>query len=207
MSTPLRDRLRELETEARQVTVLPAAAVRARGRRRAWRQRMSVVAAVAVVAAGGGYATTRITTHNGPHQPAAAPVRDGLTCTLSLPDDPADVKVKVIDGGAAPTMADKALTGLRNRRFIVTTGLSQEAGGPEDGVVLRYGPAAIGNATLLRAYFPGSTAMIFDPSRHDDVIDATVGSGFTSFRTTTQVNQFLAQAGEPTAPPQCTAFK
>ncbi|MCU7725308.1 LytR C-terminal domain-containing protein [Actinoplanes sp. KI2] len=202
MSTPLRDRLRELEAEARQVKVLPAAAVRARGRRRAWRQRMAVAAAVAVVAAGGGFAAT----HTGTHQPAVTPLDKGLTCTLSLPDDPAQVKVRVIDGGAAAGMADKALTGLRNRRFTVTTGSSQEAGNRQGDVVLRYGPAAIGNATLLRAYFPGVVTMIFDPSRHDDVVDLTVGPRFTAFHTTTEVNQFLAQEGEPTAPPQCTSF-
>jgi hypothetical protein len=203
MSTPLRDRLRELEAEARQVTVLPAAAVRARGRRRAWRQRTSVIAAVVVVAAGGGFAAT----HTGTRQQAAAPRHPELTCTLSLPDEPAEVKLRVIDGGAAAGMADKALTGLRNRRFTVTTGPSRQAGDVKDDVVLRYGPAAIGNATLLRAYFPGSVAMTFDPSRQDDVIDVAVGPGFTSFHTTTEVNQFLAQQGEPTAPPQCTSVK
>jgi hypothetical protein len=164
---------------------------------------MSVAAAVAVVAAGGGFAAT----HTGTHQQAAAPLDKGLTCTLSLPDDPDEVKVRVIDGGAAAGMADKALTGLRNRRFTVTTGPSREAGDLQGDVVLRFGPAAIGNATLLRAYFPGVVEMIFDPSRHDDVIDVTVGPGFTSFHTTTEVNQFLVQGGEPTAPPQCTSFK
>jgi LytR cell envelope-related transcriptional attenuator len=204
VSTPLRDRLRELEAEARQVTVLPAAAVRARGRRRAWRQRMSVAAAVAVVAAGGvGFAAT----HTGKHQRVAAPMDKGLSCTISLPDDPAEVRVRVIDGGAAAGMTDKALTGLRNRRFTVASGPSREADDPNGGVVLRYGPAAIGNATLLRAYFPGSAAMIFDPSRQDDVIDLTVGPGFASFHTTTEVIQVLVQEGEPTAPPQCTSFK
>jgi hypothetical protein len=164
---------------------------------------MSVVAAVAVVAAGGGFAAT----HTGTHQQATAPVSKGLTCTLSLPDDPAEVSVRVIDGGAAVGIAVKALTGLRNRRFTVTSGPSREAGDLKGGVVLRYGPAAIGNATLLRAYIPGSVAMIFDPSRHDDVIDLTVGPGFASFHTTTEVNQLLVQEGEPTAPPQCTSFK
>ena len=181
--------------------VLPAAAVRARGRRRAWRQRTSVVAVVAVVAAGGGFAAT----DTGRPQQPAAPVDKGLTCTLSLPDSPAEVTVRVIDGGAAAGMADLALTGLRNRQFTVTTGLSREAGDLKGDVVLRYGPTAIGNATLLRAYFPGSVAMIFDPSRHDDVVDVTVGPGFTSFHTTTEVNQFLVQHGNPTAPPQCTS--
>jgi len=201
VSTPLRDRLRELEAEARQIKVLPAAAVRARGLRRAWRQRISVAAAVAVVAAGGGFAAT----HTGTQQPAAAPLDKGLTCTLSLPDDPAEVKVRVLDGGSAAS--DKALTGLRNRRFTVTTGPAEEAGDLQGDVVLRYGPAAIGNATLLRAYFPGVVAMIFDPSRQDDVIDVTVGPRFTSFHTTTEVNQSLVREGEPTAPPQCTSIK
>jgi hypothetical protein len=136
-----------------------------------------------------------------------APVDKGLACTLSLPNDPAEVKVRVIDGGAAARMAEAALTGLRNRRFTVTTGPSREAGAIKGDVALRYGPAAIGNAAVLRAYFPGSVAMIFDPSSRDDVIDVTVGPGFTSFHTATEVNQFLAQEGEPTAPPQCTSVK
>jgi hypothetical protein len=204
VSTPLRDRLRELEAEARQVQVLPAAAVRARGRRRAWRQRTSVVAAVAVVVAGGGFAAT----HAATHQPAVAPASKGLTCTLSLPDEPAEVKVRVIDGGAGAGSAEKALTGLRNRRFTVTAGPSgQPADDLKRGVVVRYGPAAIGNAALLRAYLPGYVVAIFDPSRRDDVVDLTVGPGFTSFRTTTEVNQFLVQQGEPTAPPQCTSVR
>lgn len=164
---------------------------------------MSVVAAVAVVAAAGGFAVT----HAGTHQQAAAPVGTVLTCTLSLPDDPAEVSVRVIDGGAPAGMADKVLTGLRNRRFTVTSSPSREAGDLKGDVVLRYGPATIGNAALLRAYFPGSVAMIFDPSRPDDVVDVTVGPGFSSLHTATEVNQFLAQEGEPTAPPPCTSFK
>jgi len=203
VSTPLRDRLRELEAEARQVKVPPPAVVRARGRRRAWRQRISAAAAVAVVAAGGGFAAT----HIGTHQQEAAPLDKGLTCTLSLPDDPAEVKVRVIDGGATAGMADRALTGLRDRRFTVTAGPSKEAGDLHGDVVLRYGPAAVGNAALLRAYFPGHVEMIFDGSRQDDVIDVTVGPGFTSFHTTTEVNQFLAGQGQPTAPQQCTSVK
>jgi len=122
-----------------------------------------------------------------------------------LPDDPAEAKVRVIAGGGAG-MADKALTELCNRRISVTAGPSWQAGELNGDVALMYGPAAIRDATLLRAYFPGAVAMIFDPSRDADVISLTVGPGLTSLHTTTEINQFLIQEGKPAAPLQCASF-
>lgn len=193
MSRPVDERLRELEADLQDLRFLPAAAVRARGRQRGRRQLAAVMTTAAAVTA------TASITVAWPHQ-AAAPVGDrpGLKCVLALPDDPAEVHIRLLAGGASDAVAAQ----LRARRFAVQTGSSSP--GPVAGAAeLRYGPAAIGAASVLRAEVRGEVTMTFDPGRGDDVIDLAVGPAFTGFASATEVNQKLALAGEPTAPPQC----
>ena len=202
MSRPVDERLRELEADVRDLPVLPAAAIRARGRSRGRRQRAALTVAAAVVA-------TAAATLAWPH-PRTGPVGDGaadrpaVSCVLTLPDDPAQVRIRVIDGGAPAGLLDTAAAELRARRFVVQTGT---AGGKAivDTAVLRYGPAAIGAAALLRAELHGQVAMDFDPHRRDETVDLTVGPAFTRLATVTEVNQNLVVAGEPSAPAQCRA--
>jgi len=198
MSSPLRDRLRELEIDVQQLRVRPAADVRARGRRRGRHQMAVGVAAVAVVATTVGVAVTTTRDRPQPTVPAAAaPV---LNCVLTLPDDPAKIRLRVLNGGASAQLARVAGVELRLRRFTVLT----EAAGPAvTGTTLRYGPSAIGAATVMAAALPGHPVMTFDPTRGDDTIDLILGPGFPGLASTTELNQNLAAAGEPTAPPAC----
>ncbi len=71
---------------------------------------------------------------------------------------------------------------------------------------LRYGPKAVGAAWLLRAYFLNQADPQFDTKRTDDVVDVVIGTAFKQLATTTEVNQALAQLGDPVLPPgTCSA--
>jgi LytR cell envelope-related transcriptional attenuator len=211
MSRSLHERIRQLETEVQDLQVLPAAAVRARGRSRGRRQRAAAAVAVAVVATTGGVAATR--TFDWPHQRTAAPglaaaqpsSGRGVHCVLALPDSPAAVRVRVLDGGAPAGLAGATATQLRQRQVTVLPGTGATPDPNTTGpVTLRYGPMAIGAATVLRAMLIDDTTMQFDPERGDDTIDLTLGATFERLATPTEVNQALVALGEPTAPPQCS---
>jgi len=208
MSRPVDERLRELESELQNLQLLPAATVRARGRRRGRRQLAALMVAGAVVATTAGIAATN--TLGWPHERVAAqePAGDGpLGCVLSIPDSPAAVRIQVLDGGAPAGLPDATATQLRARRFVV---LADTAGTADYNAVgaaaLRYGPAAIGAATLLRAELHGDVTMRFDPDRQDETIDLILGPAFTRLATLTEVNQALVSAGEPSAPSQCSTI-
>lgn len=197
MSHPVHERLRELEGELRDLQALPAAAVRARGRRRARRQRVAVWTAAGVIVA----ATAGIT-YAWP-RPQAPPAGDlpRVRCVLALPQGPAEVRIRLLDGGAPAALLDETAAQLRARSFAVLDGAPGRD--PVGATALRYGPAAIGDATLLRAELSGEVAVRFDPGRRDKIIDLTVGPAFTRLATATEVNEYLVARGEPSAPPQC----
>jgi len=210
MSRPVEERLRELESELRDLQVLPAAAVRARGRRRGRRQLGALLVAGAVVATTAGIAATKTLGwpdgRVAPQQPAATQSTGAgpVVCVLSIPDSPATVRVRVVDGGAPAGTPDTTAAQLRARRFIVLADINGTTDSNAVGTAaLHYGPAAIGAATLLRAELHGNIAMQFDPDRADETIDLILGSAFTRLATMTEVNQALVAAGEPSAPPQC----
>ncbi|MEV0897168.1 LytR C-terminal domain-containing protein [Actinoplanes sp. NPDC049802] len=192
MSHRAPERLEELAAEVRDLEVMPAAEVRARGRRRARRQVAAVTAAGAVVAvtAGAAFVWPR---EQQPTLPAGDRPSSGLvTCVLSLPDSPADIQVRLPD--------DRIASELRTRGFTVI-----EAGlGPAETTTLRYGPASIGAATVLRAAVHGEVTMEFDPGRGDRAIDLIPGPGFTRLATTIEMNQNLIEIGTPVAPPPCS---
>jgi hypothetical protein len=202
MSRPVHERLRELEYDVRELQVLPAAEVRARGRRRGRRQMSAVVVACAVVAttAGVGVAAAWERPDQRTAATGAAPT---VSCVLDLPDSPADVHTRVLDGGAPAGLTDATASQLRARSFTVLA--SPVEGDPAATTTLYYGPAAIGAATLLRAVVHGDVQMRFDPDRRDDTVDLVLGPAFTRLATTIEINQSLVAAGEPSAPPQCTA--
>jgi hypothetical protein len=205
MSRPLHERLRQLETEVQHLQVPPAAAVRARGRRRGRQQMAGVMAGVAVVAATAGITAT--STLDRPLQGATAPgpaaVSPAASCVLTLPPDPAGVRVRVLNGGAPAGLGDTTATKLRERGFTVLTHTDGSTNEPLGPTTLRYGPAAIGAAALLRAALIGDVTMRFDPDRSDDTIDLTLGTTFARLATSTEINQALVAAGKPSAPPEC----
>jgi hypothetical protein len=201
MSRPVHERLRELETDVRDLQVLPAAAVRARGRRRGHRQLTALLMAAAVVATTAGIAATKFLER--PHQrPVATGDLPRVECVLAVPDSPAEFRIRVFDGGAPAGLLETTVSQLRARSFTVQVGTTR--GGPVGTAALLYGPATVGAVTLVRAELPGHVTEGFDPDRRDGTIDLTLGSAFTRLATTTEVNQNLVAAGELSAPPQCS---
>jgi hypothetical protein len=200
MPPSLPERLQNLKAEVHHLDVLPAAAVRARGRSRGRRQLTAVLAAGAVVATMGiAFAW--------PNR-GAAPTADrpaigaGVSCVVALPDSPSKVHIRLLDGGAPAGMLATTVEQLRARDFTVLDGATGRD--PERVAALRYGPAAIGAATVLRASLHGDVAMRFDLDRPDETIDLTVGPTWISVATPTEVNQNLAAVGQPSPPPECS---
>jgi hypothetical protein len=160
-----------------------------------------------LMAAGAMVATTAGITVGWPDQrtaptgghPAGSPA---VSCVLALPASPAEVRIRVLDGGATAGLPAATAAQLRARTFTVLDGAADLP--PEGAAAVRYGPAAIGAATLLRAALHGEITMRFDPERRDEVIDLTLGKAFTRLATTTELNQNLVAVGEPSAPPQCS---
>ena len=131
---------------------------------------------------------------NGSDCPAGAPMAD-----VTLPDDPAEVNVKVLNGTSIAGLADSVTNEFKNRRF--KTGKPAENKKKVDGVaVMRYGPEAVGSAWLLRAYFLNQADVQYDAKRKGTVVDVVVGSSFQQLATTTEVNQSLVELGEPEVP-------
>ncbi|WIM97401.1 LytR C-terminal domain-containing protein [Actinoplanes oblitus] len=210
MSRPVPDRLRDLEADVRDLRVLPAAAIRARGRRRRRRQLAAVTTAGVVLAAGAGVAlawprqpaTTAGDLPSGDAPVVEVPADREVRCVLMLPDDPAKVRIRVLDGGAPAALIDATADQLRKRRFRVLNGAT---GSPLSGAAsVSYGPAAIGAAVLVRAELHDAATMLFDPSLPDATVEVTLGAGFTRLATTTETNRNLVAIGEPVAPPECS---
>ena len=132
---------------------------------------------------------------NGEDCPAGAPLAD-----ITLPEDPAEVTVKVFNGTTTAGLADSVTNEFKNRRFTVQK--PGESKTKYNGVAeIRYGPDAVGRAQLLRAYFLAQSKMSYNAKRKGAVIDIVIGSKFRQLATTTEVNQSLVEVGEPTLPP------
>ncbi|MEV6843971.1 LytR C-terminal domain-containing protein [Actinoplanes sp. NPDC051411] len=131
--------------------------------------------------------------------PAGAPRVD-----IELPDDPAQVTVKIYNGTTTPGLADSVTTEFKNRRF--TTQKPAENKTRYSGIAdIKYGPDAVGKAQLLRAYFLDQSKMEYDAKRKGATIDIVIGKDFRQLATSTEVNQSLAAVGEPTVPPGACA--
>jgi LytR cell envelope-related transcriptional attenuator len=127
--------------------------------------------------------------------PAGAPLAD-----VTLPDDPAEVVVKVYNGTNNAGLANAVTTEFKNRRF--TTQKPAENKTKFKGVaIIRFGPDTVGKAQLLRAYFLAQSKMEYSAKRKGQLIDIVVGDQYRQLATTTEVNQSLVEVGEPTVPP------
>ncbi|WP_030434032.1 LytR C-terminal domain-containing protein [Actinoplanes subtropicus] len=136
---------------------------------------------------------------SGTNCPAGAPLAD-----VTLPDDPAEVTIKVYNGTSTSGLADSVSNEFKNRRFTVQK--PSESKTRYKGVAeIRYGPDAVGRAQLLRAYFLDQSKLEYNPKRKGILIDIVIGSGFRQLATTTEVNQSLVEVGEPTLPPGACA--
>jgi hypothetical protein len=131
--------------------------------------------------------------------PAGAPLAD-----VTLPDDPADVTIKVYNGTNTTGLADSVTNEFKNRRFTVQK--PAESKTKYKGVAeIRYGPDAVGRAQLLRAYFLDQSKLEYNAKRKGILIDIVIGNQFRQLATTTEVNQSLVEVGEPTLPPGACA--
>ncbi|MCO8272942.1 LytR C-terminal domain-containing protein [Actinoplanes sp. TRM 88003] len=196
MPRPVPERLRDLEAEIHDLRVLPAASVRARGRRRGRRQLAAVAVAGAVVATTAGVAFAWPRSSPSPAPVAAAP---RLTCVLDLPGSPAEVQLRVYDGGVPTDRLAATVDGLRARTFTVLDGPAESI----DMTTLRYGPASIGAAALVRAELHGDVALRYDPTRAGETIDVVLGPAFDRLSTPTETNANLVAGGPPLAPEGC----
>jgi hypothetical protein len=115
------------------------------------------------------------------------------------PDPKSAKKTPII--GNIPGLAGQVADDLRNRGFIVGT-VAERPEGYTGGAKLSYGPKALAGASVVRAQFVGQD----DPNgftlkRTDDSVDIVLGSAFKELGSKTEVNQKIAQLGNPTPPP------
>lgn len=126
--------------------------------------------------------------------------KNAVIANIKLPV-PTAVKINVYNATAKAGLATDEKNEFKARGFIVGKVGNDPLAKKVDGVaVLRYGPKAAGAAWLLRAYFLDNAKQEFDITRKDDVVDVVLGNGFKQLATTTEVNQALAQLGNPTLP-------
>jgi len=220
MSRPVRERLVELEKDVEQVRLAPAAAVRARGLRRARRRLAGAAAAATALAAAAGFGLTGVLGPGGAPGPVATPQSPSPVAVtarptgsagcrypvdLSLPDSPARIELRVFPGASPTGQAGLVVQELGERGFTArdTPGSDPRAEAAGTAAVVRYGPGAVGASTLIRALIGGDVVMAFDPDRYGEAVDLVLGAGFRSLATASEMNQALAAGGEPTRPPGC----
>jgi hypothetical protein len=206
MSRPVRERLAELSADVEQVRLAPAAAVRARGRSRSRRRWAGAGAALATAVAAAGFGLASVAGGDPAPVatlPAAAPSGNcKFPVDLTLPTSPGEVKILVVGsadqaGQVAGELGDRGFS-ARGPGWI-----DPDSDSRGTVAVLRYGPRAIGDATLVQALVGSDAVMKFQPHWDGRTIELVLGSEFRRLATTTEVNQNLVAAGEPTRPPGC----
>jgi hypothetical protein len=115
-----------------------------------------------------------------------------------------EIKIKVLNATERPGLADSVGTEFANRTLrVVGKGNSKVA---VDGVaLLRYGPAAVGSAYVVGAYFLNAAELEYAPARTGDVVDVLIGSDFKQLATQTEFSASIAElaaVGQPTLPPR-----
>jgi hypothetical protein len=123
---------------------------------------------------------------------------------IQLPDDTADVKVKILNGTSTAGLAEKVTSDFKNRGFAMQK--PGESKTKFDRIaVIAYGPKTVGNAQLLKAFFLGKARPQYNPKRTSDVVDIVIGAEYQQLATSTEVNQSLVELGEPELPPGACA--
>ncbi|MFI1990546.1 LytR C-terminal domain-containing protein [Actinoplanes sp. NPDC020271] len=119
---------------------------------------------------------------------------------LALPDNAEQVKLRVLNGTRTAGVAEQVSEDFKNRGFVVQKPAKSKTKVDQVAVV-QFGPKTVGAAQWIRAFFLGDAEAQFNPGRTSDVIDVVIGARYRQLATFTEVNQSLAQLGEPTAPP------
>lgn len=123
---------------------------------------------------------------------------DFVPVRLTLPEA-GEVKLNVYNATTRVGLATQVADNFANRNFQV---LERDDYDSEiEGVAeLHYGPATVGAAQLVGAYFLNEATRVFDIDREDDVVDVVLGSEFRQLATPTEVSQAIAAAGNPEPP-------
>ncbi len=138
---------------------------------------------------------------------AATQCPDNAVRVVTKVPPPQQIKIHVYNGTETTGLASSAYVALQSRHFVMVGQPADDPRRPRkivQGVVeLRYGPKTVGAAQLLRAYFmvDNNSTSVFDPRRTDDIVDVVLGQQYRQLGTPTEVNQKLADLGEPDAPP------
>ncbi len=119
---------------------------------------------------------------------------------LTLPDGPAQVKLRVLNGTKTPGVAERVSGDFENRGFTMQEPAKNKTK-VDQVAVIKFGSKTVGAAQWIRAFFLGQAETQFSAARTSDVIDVVIGSRYRQLATFTEVNQSLAQLGEPTPPP------
>ena len=119
---------------------------------------------------------------------------------LALPSEAAEVKIRVFNGSKTAGAAAQASQDFRYRGFRMQPPAESRSKLAAVAVV-RYGPKTVGAAQWIRAHFLGEAQPQFSLTRTSDVIDVVIGDRYRQLATRTDVNQSLAQLGEPELPP------
>ena len=124
---------------------------------------------------------------------------NAVPANLKLPSDADQMKIRVLNGTDTPSQASQVAEAFKSRKVQVVEEKS-EGKKIANVAVIRYGPSQVGSAWYLNAFFLNEATLAFDINRKDDVIDVVVGAKFRQLGSSTEVNQALAAAGNPTLP-------
>ena len=117
---------------------------------------------------------------------------------LRLPEA-SQVKINVYNATTRVGLAGQVADNFANREFQVLD--RDDFDNEVEGVAeLHYGPAAVGAAQLVGAYFLHESTRVYDIDREDDVVDVVLGAEFQQLATPTEVSQAIAAAGNPVPP-------
>jgi len=131
---------------------------------------------------------------------ASACPEGAVRADLTLPKENGQVTVKVYNGSGVPGRAVKVTDDFKNRRFT-TEKPAENKSKVDDVAIIRYGPEAVGDAWVVRAYFLNQAEAEYDARRKGVVVDVVIGEGFQQLATFTEVSQSLVELGAPKVPP------
>jgi hypothetical protein len=135
-------------------------------------------------------------------QPPADPCEPGQIRVNVEVLDEEQVTLNVYNATDRRGLAEQISNEFTNRGFTANTMQEVPEGGPyEKAGHLVYGPEGVGAAWLVSAYFlNGDYDETFVPDREGPEVDVILGNGFQQLTTTTEVNQRIADLGQPVPP-------
>ncbi|WP_127549956.1 LytR C-terminal domain-containing protein [Actinoplanes sp. OR16] len=155
-----------------------------------------IISALAAVAA----ATVTVAVVHDTQSVAVAGESCAARVNLALPDGAGQVTLRVLNGTRTAGLAERVSEDFENRGFVMRKPAKSKTASDEVAVI-EFGPKSVGAAQWIRAFFLGQAEPRFLPSRTTDVIDVVIGDRYRQLATQTEVNQSLAQLGEPELPP------